>query len=86
MAEVQFEVRGNVAYITLNRPEAANALNAELARQLDQAAWLPNREPHRPAAVTAGDRSPPSVRSHAANPCWTTTAPAVPGLRLGDVR
>ncbi|MBV8772100.1 MAG: enoyl-CoA hydratase/isomerase family protein [Deltaproteobacteria bacterium] len=38
MAEVQFEVRGNVAYITLNRPEAANALNAELARQLDQAA------------------------------------------------
>jgi 2-(1,2-epoxy-1,2-dihydrophenyl)acetyl-CoA isomerase len=38
MAEVQYEIRGHVAYITLNRPEAANALNAEVARQLDQAA------------------------------------------------
>jgi 2-(1,2-epoxy-1,2-dihydrophenyl)acetyl-CoA isomerase len=38
MAEVEYEVRGHVAYITLNRPDAANALNAEVARQLDQAA------------------------------------------------
>jgi 2-(1,2-epoxy-1,2-dihydrophenyl)acetyl-CoA isomerase len=38
MAEVEFEVRGHVGYITLNRPDAANALNAEVARQLDQAA------------------------------------------------
>jgi 2-(1,2-epoxy-1,2-dihydrophenyl)acetyl-CoA isomerase len=38
MAEVEFEVRGQVGYITLNRPEAANAINAEVARQLDQAA------------------------------------------------
>jgi 2-(1,2-epoxy-1,2-dihydrophenyl)acetyl-CoA isomerase len=38
MAEVEFEIRGHIAYITLNRPEAANALNAEVARQLDQAA------------------------------------------------
>ncbi len=36
--EVEFEVRGHVAYITLNRPDAANALNAEVARQLDNAA------------------------------------------------
>ncbi|MBV8054485.1 MAG: enoyl-CoA hydratase/isomerase family protein [Deltaproteobacteria bacterium] len=40
MAEVEFEVRGHVGYITLNRPDAANALNAEVARQLDQAALL----------------------------------------------
>ncbi len=38
MAEVEFEVRGHIGYITLNRPDAANALNAEVARQLDQAA------------------------------------------------
>src|SRR5690349_16846281 len=38
MAEVEFELRGNVAYITLNRPDAANALSAEVAQQLDQAA------------------------------------------------
>jgi 2-(1,2-epoxy-1,2-dihydrophenyl)acetyl-CoA isomerase len=38
MAEVELEIRGNVGYITLNRPDAANALNAEVARQLDQAA------------------------------------------------
>jgi len=38
MPEVEFEVRGQVGYITLNRPEAANALNAEVARQLDHAA------------------------------------------------
>ena len=29
-----FDVRNNVAYLTLNRPEAANALNAELAHDL----------------------------------------------------
>jgi 2-(1,2-epoxy-1,2-dihydrophenyl)acetyl-CoA isomerase len=38
MAEVEFEVSGHVGYITLNRPDAANALNAEVARQLDQIA------------------------------------------------
>jgi 2-(1,2-epoxy-1,2-dihydrophenyl)acetyl-CoA isomerase len=38
MAEVEFEIRGSVGYVTLNRPAAANALNAEVARQLDQAA------------------------------------------------
>src|SRR5271170_2287313 len=31
---VLFDVRDNVAHITLNRPEAANALNAELAHDL----------------------------------------------------
>ena len=35
---ILFEVRDKVAHLTINRPEAANALNAEVARQLDQAA------------------------------------------------
>jgi 2-(1,2-epoxy-1,2-dihydrophenyl)acetyl-CoA isomerase len=30
-----FDVRDNVAYITLNRPDAANAINAEVARELE---------------------------------------------------
>jgi 2-(1,2-epoxy-1,2-dihydrophenyl)acetyl-CoA isomerase len=33
-----FEVRDHVAYITLNRPEAANAMNLELAQELEQVA------------------------------------------------
>ena len=33
-----FEVREHVGYITLNRPEAANAMNLELARELEEVA------------------------------------------------
>ncbi|MGA2409926.1 MAG: enoyl-CoA hydratase-related protein [Candidatus Binataceae bacterium] len=33
-----FEVRDHVAYITLNRPEAANAMNLELSRELEEVA------------------------------------------------
>ena len=29
-----FETRGNIAYVTLNRPDAANALNHQMARDL----------------------------------------------------
>ncbi len=36
MAVTQFEVQGHVAYITLNRPEAMNALNPELRWALSQ--------------------------------------------------
>jgi len=37
MNEVLYEVRGHVAYITLNRPEAMNALNTPLRQRLLQA-------------------------------------------------
>jgi 2-(1,2-epoxy-1,2-dihydrophenyl)acetyl-CoA isomerase len=37
MAEVIYEVRDNVAHLTLNRPEAANALNLEMAMALEEA-------------------------------------------------
>jgi 2-(1,2-epoxy-1,2-dihydrophenyl)acetyl-CoA isomerase len=32
---LRFEVRGNLAHLTLNRPEAANAMNAEMVRELE---------------------------------------------------
>lgn len=36
---VQYETRGRVAVITLNRPEARNAVNGELASALEAAAY-----------------------------------------------
>lgn len=33
---VEFEVRGNVAVITINRPESRNAVNGEVARGIEQ--------------------------------------------------
>lgn len=35
---ILFEVRDNVAHITLNRPQAGNALDLEMAKQLVAAA------------------------------------------------
>src|SRR5215469_4607089 len=54
MAEVEFEIRGQVGYITLNRPDAANALNAELARQLDEAALRCDENPELRAVLLTG--------------------------------
>src|SRR5207247_10727659 len=41
-------------YITLNRPDAANALNAEVARQLDQAALRCDENPEIRAVLMTG--------------------------------
>ena len=40
-----FDVRNNVAYITLNRPEAANALNGELAHNLMEVSLRCDEDP-----------------------------------------
>jgi 2-(1,2-epoxy-1,2-dihydrophenyl)acetyl-CoA isomerase len=54
MADVELEVREHVAYITLNRPDAANALNAEVARQLDQVALQCDENPEVRAVLMTG--------------------------------
>ena len=43
MAVVEYEVRGNIAVVTLNRPEARNAINPEVAVRLEDA-WLAVRD------------------------------------------
>jgi 2-(1,2-epoxy-1,2-dihydrophenyl)acetyl-CoA isomerase len=40
-----FDVRDNVAHVTLNRPDAANALNAELAHELMEVALRCGEDP-----------------------------------------
>lgn len=44
-ATLLFDVRDNVAYITLNRPDAANAINAELANELMEVALRCDEDP-----------------------------------------
>src|ERR1700687_4137430 len=46
---LNFEMRDHVAHITLNRPEAANALNLALAQELEEVSLLCNED----AAVRA---------------------------------
>jgi 2-(1,2-epoxy-1,2-dihydrophenyl)acetyl-CoA isomerase len=48
-SSLKFEVRDHVAHITLNRPEAANALNLALAQELEEVSLLCNED----AAVRA---------------------------------
>src|ERR1700674_1250723 len=48
-SSLNFEMRDHVAYVTLNRPEAANALNLDLARKLEEVSLHCNED----AAVRA---------------------------------
>jgi 2-(1,2-epoxy-1,2-dihydrophenyl)acetyl-CoA isomerase len=51
---LEFDVRDGVAHITLNRPEAGNALNLELAQELLRAVMRCDEEPEVRAVVLAG--------------------------------
>lgn len=49
-----FEVRDNVAYVTLNRPDAANAINLQLSKDLAYAAMQCDDDPAVRAVVLTG--------------------------------
>jgi 2-(1,2-epoxy-1,2-dihydrophenyl)acetyl-CoA isomerase len=49
-----FEVRGNVAHVTINRPDSANALNLDLARELSDAARRCSEDPEVRAVLLSG--------------------------------
>ena len=51
---LEFDVRDGVAHITLNRPEAGNALNLELGQELLRAVMRCDEEPEVRAVVLAG--------------------------------
>ncbi|HVN89395.1 MAG TPA: enoyl-CoA hydratase-related protein [Candidatus Binataceae bacterium] len=54
MAVVNLEVRDHVAYLTLNRPEAANALNCEMAQELEEASLKCEEDPNIRAVLMTG--------------------------------
>ena len=54
---IQFDIRDNVAYITLNRPEAANSINHEMATDLMCAAIHCSEDPAIRAVVITGTGS-----------------------------
>ena len=49
-----FEVRGHLAHMTLNRPEAANAINFEMARELEEVALMCDQDPAIRAIMLTG--------------------------------
>jgi 2-(1,2-epoxy-1,2-dihydrophenyl)acetyl-CoA isomerase len=54
MSVLLMEVRDHVAHLTLNRPEAANALNLELAAALEEAALKCSEDPAVRAVLLSG--------------------------------
>ena len=51
---LNFEMRDSVAQITLNRPEAANALNLDLAQELEEVSLRCNEDPDVRAVLLTG--------------------------------
>jgi 2-(1,2-epoxy-1,2-dihydrophenyl)acetyl-CoA isomerase len=51
---IMLEVRDNVAHITLNRPDAANSMNKEMARELMDAAIELSQSPNVRAVLVSG--------------------------------
>ena len=54
MPDVLFEFKGGVAHLTLNRPDAANAINLEMARELEEASLKCEEDPAVRAVVLTG--------------------------------
>ncbi len=54
LATVIVELRGPIAFVTLNRPESANVLNLQMGRDLLDAALLCGRDPAVRAVVLTG--------------------------------
>jgi 2-(1,2-epoxy-1,2-dihydrophenyl)acetyl-CoA isomerase len=54
MNDLLFEIRNNVGYITLNRPDAANALNAELVKELEKVSLRCDEDPAVRAVLMTG--------------------------------
>jgi 2-(1,2-epoxy-1,2-dihydrophenyl)acetyl-CoA isomerase len=54
MAVLNFELRDNVAHLTLNRPEAANALNLEMAMAIEDASLKCEEDPNVRAVLMTG--------------------------------
>ena len=54
MAVLNYELRNNVAHLTLNRPEAANALNLEMAQAFEEASLKCEEDPNVRAVLMTG--------------------------------
>jgi len=54
MSDLLFEIRNHVAYVTLNRPDAANALNAELVKELEEVSLRCDEDPAVRAVLLTG--------------------------------
>ena len=66
-----FDVRNNIGYITLNRPEAGNALNAELAHDLMEVSLRCDEDDILESAEWLRFSGPDSRRQH---PCFQVCA------------
>ena len=73
---LNFEVRDHVAHLTLNRPEAANALNLQLAQELEEVSLRCAEDPDIRAVLLTGSgqtvlrRGRPQILCRA-KPCRT---------------
>lgn len=54
MPNLLFEVRDHVAYLTLNRPDAANALNFEMVQEMEEASLRCDEDPAIRAVLLTG--------------------------------
>ena len=54
MPDLLFEVRDHVGYLTLNRPDAANALNLEMSRGLEEISLHCDEDPNVRAVLMTG--------------------------------